>query len=133
MDEISVHDNFVRSYVVNAEKREIVFNTVFRDKPPHETTVITFSGVSAYHLEGDDFKTILFDISEGTIKEIFNNHRQLFLDNKNYCWPIKYESEDELIESMSKQGMRAFLIESSCGMGGWIWAKDISKQMSLIT
>ena len=128
MEEISVHDNFVESYSVDAGKREIILHTVYRDGGANETTDIIFSDVAAYRFTGDNFQTILFDVTETTIEEVLKMNQSIFEAEKNYAWPIHYESETDLLEKMSSQDMRAFLIHSSYGMGGWVWAKSMSKE-----
>jgi hypothetical protein len=130
MEEISVHDNFVTSYTVDAEKREIILRTVYRDGGANECTDIIFSDVAAYRFTGDNFQTIVFDVSETTIEDVLKMDRSVFTAEKNYAWPIHYQSEADLLEKMTSQEMRAFLVHSSNGMGGWVWAKNMSKEIT---
>jgi hypothetical protein len=127
MEEISVHDNFVKSYSVDADKREIILHTVYRGGGANESTDIVFSDVAAYRLTGDNFQTILFDVTETSLEQVLEMDRSVFAAEKNYAWPIHYQTESDLLENMSGQGMRAFLVHSSYGMGGWVWAKSMNK------
>ena len=61
----SMHDNFITSYEVNCESREIKFHIQFRDLgTPYEYTTVVFSGVEAYSFEQDRFQNIILDIAE---------------------------------------------------------------------
>src|SRR5262245_26994375 len=86
--EISVHDNVILSYVVDAEGRRITLHTVYYDREPHERTDVVFSGVLAYHFEGDTFGTVLFEIGAVPIGQVFDDYEALFTRQKNYGWPV---------------------------------------------
>ena len=126
MSRISLHDNFLLSYTVDAHLREIELNTAFLDTEPNEFTNVRFKGVVAYHFVGDNLQTILFDISETTVEKIYDEGLELFQKNKNYSWPFQYESRNELLNRLRDSNIRAFAIESSYGLGGWVWAREIT-------
>ena len=120
--DISVHDNRLLSYSVFSDKREIQIHTAFED----ELTDVIFTGVVAYHFEGDNFKTIIFDIYEVDLEETYNEYENLFLKLKNYGWiDANYESKDELIGKMNLQNIKAYNLHSSFGISGWVWAKNM--------
>ena len=60
--ELLVHDNFLLSYCVAADKQEIYFHTMFPGQEPPELTNVVFTGVIGYHFEQDDVQTITFSI-----------------------------------------------------------------------
>jgi hypothetical protein len=127
--EISIHDNYLLSYFVDAEKAEIHLHTAFLDGDANEYTDVIFAGVAAYHFESDNFKTILFDIHESELSDIYEGEQNLFERLKNYGWPtLKYESKEELLTLMQKRGVKGFVIHSSYGLSGWIWAKSMTKR-----
>src|SRR5690349_19706061 len=104
--DISIHDNKITSYSVNSQKREIQIHTVYNDKEPFEYTDLTFIGVVIYHFECDNFKTILFDIDEVNLEEIYSEYEALFSRLKNYSWiNIDYKNKEELIEKMKVQSI----------------------------
>lgn len=123
MEDISIHDNRLLSYSVFCDLREIRFHTIFSD----ETTDVIFSGVEIYHFECDDFNTIFFDIEETNLENIYSEYEYLFSRLKNYGWLREsYESKTDLIEKMNAKNIKAYLIHSSCGLNGWIWAENMS-------
>jgi hypothetical protein len=124
--EISIHDNRLLSYTVDGEKRSIVLHTVYADRKPHEYTDVVFSGVVAYHFEGDNFETILFDITEQPLSKVYEDDEGLFLRRKNYCWPVvDYNTADELLQKLGDQNIRAFVLTSSYGMDGFVLAQEM--------
>lgn len=78
----SVHDNAVLSYTVDTEARKVTLRTAYYGHEPHESTVVVFSQVLAYHFEGDTFGTILFDIEERPPSDIYAAYRDLFQRRK---------------------------------------------------
>ncbi len=127
MEDISIHDNQLLSYSVFCDLREIHFHTAFED----EYTDIIFAGVVIYHFEGDNFKTVLFDIAETTLEDIYAEFESLFSRLKNHSWLREsYETEHNLIEQMRAKHIKAYRIHSSYGLNGWIWAENMRKKNS---
>ena len=124
--ELSVHHNRLLCYAVNCEERRVTFHTGFFDCEPHDYTEVVFSGVAAYHFEGDTFGTILFDISQTPLEEIYASYREIFTRRKNYGWPLlQYEDEEDLICRLRAEGIRGYLISSSCGMDGFVMSRSM--------
>ena len=91
MEDISVHDNFLISYEVLCREREIHLHTAFLDREPHEYTDVIFYGVAAYHFAGDNLQTIIFSIEEVDLEEIYTEYEELFVESKNYAWPMLFD------------------------------------------
>jgi hypothetical protein len=124
--EISVHDNLILSYTVECEQRRITLHTAFFDNEPNEYTDVTFSGVVAYHFEGDTFGTILFDISEVPPLTVYEDYEEVFVRRRNYGWPVlQYGAKEELLDKFNPEGIKAYRISSSYGMDGFVLAREI--------
>lgn len=121
----TVHDHLLLSYEVDCEARRITFHTVFRDREPHEYTDVVFEEVVAYHIEGDTFGTILFDIAEVPVEELFATEAWLFERGKNYGWPAVpgMRMGQDPLEVLAASGVRGFEIQSSCGLDGFVLAR----------
>jgi hypothetical protein len=127
--DISVHDNYLLSYSVDAEKATICFYTAYLDGDANEHTDVIFDGVAAYHFECDNLQTILFDIYEAKVNDIYNEHEDLFDRFKNHGWPnLEYKTKEDLLKTMEEQAVKGFVIRSSLGLHGWIWAKSMTKR-----
>jgi hypothetical protein len=126
---LSIHDNQIISYTVNSHKREIHFQTVYKDKEPYEYTDVIFSGVIIYHFECDNFNSIILDIDEVSLEEVYSQYESLFFKLKNYGWlSIDFETKEELIQKMKIENIKAFRINTSYGLDGWIWANCMIKK-----
>jgi hypothetical protein len=123
---ISVHDNFIVSYEVRCEAREIRLHTEYRDRDPFEYTDVIFSGVEAYYFEGDNFCNIVMDINEGSVSNILTKNAAMFDNGKKYRWPGSWNTSSEAARVyLAERKVRAYLIYSSYGMGGWVLAKNM--------
>ncbi len=126
---ISVHDNFLVSYEVLSERREIRLHTEFRDKgQPFDHTDVVFTGVSAYHFWQDGFGSIIFDIDETTPEDIYRIHRVEFEAGGKYGWPGDWGKTEQTAHAHFREhGVRGFTLHSSFGMDGWVLAKSMAK------
>lgn len=88
--ELSVHDNFLVSYEVLCEKREIRLHTEYRDvalDASYEYTDVIFKDVFAYHFQQDTLMNIIFDIEEVAVTDILSDDKTLFEAGRPYGWP----------------------------------------------
>ncbi len=127
MNKISIHDNFLVSYSVHCEKAQIRFQTEFRDQDePFEVTEVVLYGVFAYHFEGDNLNTIIFDIKEYPVDDILKKYTSKFQQGTKYCWPETWnESMDKALNYLENRKAKAWEIESSYGMSGFIIGERI--------
>lgn len=125
--EISVHDNFILSYSVDAQQREIRLQTAYLDGDNNERTEVIFREVAAYNFECDNFSNVIFDIEEADLEYIYDENIALFERQRNYGWPCLRNSRTEVLERMQRAGVRGFVIHSSSGLCGWVWAIEMEK------
>jgi hypothetical protein len=125
--DISIHDNFLLGYEVDASKREIVLRTEFRDSGEAENTDVIFSEVAAYHFTNDSFGTILFGIDVVDSNQIFHDNWTLFEAGwKRSGWPGEWGTSKEKASAyFAQNAIRGFYIGSSIGMSGWVLAKTM--------
>lgn len=119
----SVHDNFILSYEVRCDTKEIRLRTEYRDRSPIEKTDVVFSGVEAYHFEGDNFQNIILDIMESTPSELVAKNAELFERGRKYGWPGTWNSSPEkLLAFINARQLQGYELYSSYGMTGWVLA-----------
>lgn len=114
--ELCVHDGVVTSYHVDSEHRTILIHTHRREANPPDQVAIEFSGVSAYHFEGDTLGTVLFDVTECTVEDIRDEYRELFVRLAPYGWPPVVAGQ---------ANRKAYLVSSSYGMHGFVFAESM--------
>ncbi|MFL6333089.1 MAG: hypothetical protein ACJ754_07060 [Pyrinomonadaceae bacterium] len=124
--DISVHDNRLLSYTVDRQEREIILRTAYLGREPHEYTDIIFSGVAAYRFVGDNFSTNIFDVAEVEPEDIYSRHREVFAEGEKYGWPLPYGSIEELLQRLSAENVKGYIISSSYGLDGWVWARELT-------
>lgn len=127
--ELSVHDNFLVSYEVLCELREIRLHTEYRDgllDGPFECTDVVFRGVFAYHFQQDTQTNIIFDIEEASVTDILKESQALLAAGRPHGWPqIEGSPKPNLEVYLSVNDVCGFEISSSCGLDGWVLAQSM--------
>jgi len=90
-----------------------------------ERTDVIFRGVSAYSFECDNFSNVVFDIEEAELRDIYDANIALFERHKNYGWPCLHDNAEEMLGQMQQQDVKGFIIHSSSGLSGWVWAREM--------
>jgi hypothetical protein len=122
----SVHDNHVYAISIALEVERLILHTVFRDREPVEYTDVTFSGVVAHNFRHALRGNILFDVTEGEVQSLIHAEAELLKESWRYGWPeVEYKGDlDRLIEALRNKSIRAYSIDSSYGLSGWVLAVD---------
>ena len=119
----SVHDSLVIGYTVDGARRTIVL----RCEPHHGDGMaadVRFSGVLAYHFEGDCLQNIVFDIAEVPIDVIVGDGSAFAERNAEFGWPRGWDPHREgPAEFLRRCKGRCFELSSSYGMCGWVAAE----------
>jgi len=124
----SVHDNFIVSYEVKCEGREIRMETEYRDRgDPFERTTIVFGSVEAYDFKHDCLGNIIFDLEEVTAESILEARLADFQEGHRLSgWPRFWRhSLDEVRRYLSENGVRGYELSTSYGMSGWVLAREM--------
>ncbi|HVS71934.1 MAG TPA: hypothetical protein VHQ47_11820 [Phycisphaerae bacterium] len=119
-----MHDHVVYAYSVDCEERRVVVHTVYRGGPSAKFTDVIFGDVVAHYFEHVLPENILFDVAEADVAAVVREHGSLLADSWRYRWPaVEYRGDlDVLIEKLKAAGVRAYVIESSYGLSGWVLA-----------
>jgi hypothetical protein len=125
----SIHDNLLVSYEVKCEARTITLRTECRvPEEPTEFTNVIFEGVEGYSFQNDAFGNIIFDVEWVSVEtlltqfggEIAESYRMSGSPGK---WAANLASAPEYLRD---RGIKAFILSSSCGLSGWVVAKEMS-------
>jgi hypothetical protein len=126
MDKISVHDNFIVSYQVFCEGRQIRMVTEYRDREPFARTLVIFTGVEAYDFYRDSVSNIIFDIREVSVENILDENLESFREASRFGWPTFWKNSlEEVQKYLEEEGTRGFKLSSSYGMTGWVIAREM--------
>ena len=120
---LSIHDNEVMAYEVDLKKNQIILHTQYKDGGLIKNTDIFFYDVLVHSFQNELGGSILFDIEKYDIDIFLKRNMDLLKKKKNYCWPMSYDTEEELVERLTAGQYCYYVISSSYGLNGWILAK----------
>ncbi|MBT2283614.1 hypothetical protein J7E78_08705 [Paenibacillus polymyxa] len=120
---ISIHDNEIISYEVDFQKSKITLNTL-GGSGDSDTTYIEFIDVLAHMFETQLQGSIILDISTFDIDRFSKHNKELLEKQKNYGWPMHYETIEDLLEYLQNENYNYYVISASYGFNGWIVAKE---------
>lgn len=124
----SIHDNKLISYTVNERTRQITLQTIFDEKSPAEPTEVIFRGVEAYFFEDHALSlgTILDGLNEVDPNRLVDGSWALFQKGRAFGWPGPWaETKEKASAFFAANAIRGFEITSSCGMNGWVMAREL--------
>jgi hypothetical protein len=127
----SLHDNFLVSYEVNCEIRQIKLRTMPDPRDPgkreQRPRTVIFNGVEGYQFENDAFGNIIFSLQRIPVEQLIAERRARIAESFRMTggpgpWAADLASAAQILIGM---GMQAFDLNSSYGLSGWILAKEI--------
>jgi hypothetical protein len=121
-----IHDNIIKSYIVDLENQKILINTVYFINSIKEITTIEFNNVMGHFFYDETKDSIIFDINNYSIEDFIEENNEILNKRKNYGWPFYYKDENELKSILNKNRQKYYVINSSYGMEGWILAEEMN-------
>jgi hypothetical protein len=124
----SLHDNFLTSYEVNCEARQIKLHAKPDPRDPakneQQPRTIVFDGVEGYRFENDAFGNIIFSLQTVSIERVFADYGDRILESYRLAgapgpWAEDLGSATQLLRA---KGVQGYIISSSYGLSGWILA-----------
>lgn len=121
-----VHDNIIKSYLVDIENRKLkLFTTYHYNENHYEETTVTFNGYVTHSFRHVIYSNIILDIIECSVENFLKYSKKEVLDGKNYTWPISFKDLNDFKSSIKKDSLKIFDIYSALGLNGWIIAKEM--------
>jgi hypothetical protein len=133
----SLHDDFLVSYEVNCETRQIKLHAkrdprVAAGNEERTNHTIVFNDVEAYQFENDNFGNIIFSLDAVPVERILATYGARI--SESYCmagtpdsWAADLASARQVLAAKGTQG---FILSSSYGLSGWILAKEAFVEQS---
>ena len=122
----SLADGKILRYSVDLENAQIEMNI---DLVDHEKRDILFDGVLAYHLERGEFQNNwLFNIREVSAEVILKEYKSELEMGLPHGWTHLWKKPKVLVKEMAEKQAKAWRIEGSCGLDGFIIAKDVKQK-----
>jgi hypothetical protein len=127
----SLHDDFLVSYEVNCETRQIKLRAKRDPRIPagnedRTNRTIVFNGVEGYQFENDNFGNIIFSLEAVPIERILAAYGSRIAESYRMAgapdsWAADLASAPQVLAAKGTQG---FILSSSYGLSGWILAKE---------
>ena len=127
----SLHDNFLVSYEVNCEARQIKLcakrDTRGLAADEQQTIrVIIFNGVEGYQFENDAFGNIIFSLTAISIAELIAEYGPRIAESYHWAgapgpWAADLSTAPQ---TLTAKGVQGFVLSSSYGLSGWVLAKE---------
>lgn len=117
-----MHDDYIVGYSVNLKEKSVIINTYNASKKKQGK--IHFLEVLTHSFECVLDYNQLLNIYECEISRFVNDNRDELMKLAGCCWPIVYQTEQELITFLITNEYKYLKIDSSYGMSGWVLAKS---------
>ena len=116
-----MHDDYIIGYSVNLKEKTVIIQTYNVSK--RKQGEIYFSGVLTHYFRCILEYNQILDIHECEMGSFVNDNRDELMKMEGYCWPIDFQTEQELTSFLSINKYRYVKVDSSYGMFGWVLAK----------
>ncbi len=128
----SFHDDFLVSYEVNCETRQIKIRAKRDPRIPavsgerRTSRTIVFNGVEGYQFENDNFGNIIFSLEAVSIEQILAGYGSQIAESYRMAgapnsWAADLSSAPQVLAA---KGVQGFVLSSSYGLSGWVLAKE---------
>jgi hypothetical protein len=123
-----LHDWEVVSVLSEPLARRLTLSIAFPNaRDPRDRAMLVFEGVVAHFLEGELHQNVIHEVRELPVLDVVRGYWFLFQRNRSFGWPSFIQASDEadLAQQLAAQGARAFTIDSSIGLGGFVLARSV--------
>ena len=126
----SLHDNFLASYEVNCEARQIKLHAKVDPRDPakreQQPRTIVFNGVEGYQFENDAFGNIIYSLAAVSIEQVLADYGSGIAESYRMAgapgpWAADLASATQVLAA---KGVKGFVLSSSYGLSGWVLAKE---------
>lgn len=117
-----VHDDYIVNYNVDLQEKKLTIQTY--NNYEKRKKKIVFSDVLTHLFKGALEWNQVLDIFEREISCFVKDNQKELQEMEGYCWPICYQTEQELFSFLNDNKYKYIIIDSSYGMSGWVLAKS---------
>jgi hypothetical protein len=126
----SLHDNFLVSYEVNCEARQIKLHTKPDSRDPakreQRLRTVILNGVEGYRFENDAFGNIIFSLDAIPVEQLLAEFGLQIAESYRMAgapgpWAADLSSAPQVLTA---KGVQGFVLSSSYGLSGWVLAKE---------
>ena len=122
-----IHDARLVGYVVDGEAEHVTCR-LRPESNPENLFLLRFEGVYAYSFKHANLISVLANIYEVACEELLSQQWPLLLEGMHSDgWPEQLPNQQaDATHFIKSRNFRAFVIESSIGISGWVLATSFS-------
>ncbi len=124
----SVHDNNIYSIEIKCEDNVIILHTKSDDGEAPKKTDIILKGVLGHQFENVLEGNIILNIEEWESEKLYSEFETTLITYASYGFPLRFSNSEEFCIEMQRKNLKAFVINSSYGLSGWIVANNMVLQ-----
>lgn len=117
-----MHDDYIVNYSVNISQKKLVMQTYNIEEKKER--IICFDDVLTHSFKCIIDYNQISDISEYNLDSFVDDNKASLEELEGYCWPINYQTKEELVNFLNSNGYKYIKVNSSYGLFGWILAKS---------
>lgn len=117
-----MHDYIISTYTVDLKNKTI--ELCAEDTSKKQISRFIAKDVLTHLFQGILEYNIILDIQESTPDSFIKENILILKEKKQECWPIDYQTIDELRDFLYKNKYKYIEIQCSYGLQGWILAKE---------
>ena len=125
-NKMSLHGHKIVSYDVNFASERLTLHTEHGAGEAYKICDISFCSYFTHKFNDAAPNSVLFDIEKYDIPSFIEDHQSILEKKRKYNWPMKYETEEELIKYLSDGDYYYYVISSVSGLYGWVLAKEMA-------
>ena len=124
----SIHDNNIYSIEIRCEENIIILHTNFLEEDASEHTDVIFSGVMGHRFENVLEGNLIIDIEEWEPEKFYIAFETALQTYCRYGFPLIFSNSEGFCIAMLQKKLKAFVIDSSYGLFGWVIANNMILQ-----
>ena len=112
----SLHDDYLVSYEVNCEARQIKLSARRAESTEQNMTrTIVFDGVEGYHFQNDAFGNIIFSLEEVPVEQLLSDYGSMIAESYRMAgapgpWAADLSSAGQALASEGVKGFIPFIV-----------------------
>jgi len=127
MEGRSIDGSTVYAIAVECEHRRIVLFSEYHDEERCEYTDVVFSDVVAHWFDHVLPGNVLFGIYDWDLDQLVQHEWERFDAGRARGWPpLEFADQAELLAALRDERCKAFNVDSSYGMTGWVVARAMT-------
>ena len=124
----SIHDNNIYSIEIRCEENIIILHTKLQEVDASEYTDIIFNGVVGHRFENVLDGNIILNVEEWEPEEFYAEFKTALQTYYKYGFSVNSSNLEGFSIAMLQRNLKAFVIDSSYGLSGWVISNDMILQ-----